>query len=62
MGGWKVNPKVMMTGMINPDGTIGPVGGILEKASAAASVGAKLFLIPPRARGFRSSRRPSRRA
>ncbi|AMQ18475.1 S16 family serine protease [Thermococcus peptonophilus] len=44
--GWKVNPKVMMTGMINPDGTIGPVGGILEKASAAASVGAKLFLIP----------------
>ena len=44
--GWKINPKVMMTGMINPDGTIGPVGGILEKASAAHSVGAKLFLIP----------------
>ncbi|ASJ14978.1 S16 family serine protease [Thermococcus radiotolerans] len=44
--GWKVNPKVMMTGMINPDGTIGPVGGILEKASAAHDVGAQLFLIP----------------
>lgn len=44
--GWEVNPNVMMTGMINPDGTIGPVGGILEKAAAAASVGAKLFLIP----------------
>ncbi len=44
--GWKINPDVMMTGMINPDGTIGPVGGILEKASAAHSVGAKLFLIP----------------
>ncbi|ASI99180.1 S16 family serine protease [Thermococcus celer] len=44
--GWKVNPKVMMTGMINPDGTIGPVGGILEKASAAHEVGAELFLIP----------------
>ncbi len=44
--GWKVRSDVMMTGMINPDGTIGPVGGILEKASAAASVGAKLFLIP----------------
>ncbi|WP_456365441.1 S16 family serine protease [Thermococcus sp.] len=44
--GWKINPNVMMTGMINPDGTIGPVGGILEKAGAAASVGAKLFLIP----------------
>ena len=44
--GWKVRDDVMMTGMINPDGTIGPVGGILEKAAAAASVGAKLFLIP----------------
>ncbi|ASJ02120.1 ATP-dependent protease [Thermococcus profundus] len=44
--GWNVKSDVMMTGMINPDGTIGPVGGILEKASAAASVGAKLFLIP----------------
>ncbi|NJE02395.1 S16 family serine protease [Thermococcus sp. JdF3] len=44
--GWKVNPKVMMTGMINPDGTIGPVGGILEKASAAHDVGATVFLIP----------------
>ncbi|NJE05366.1 ATP-dependent protease [Thermococcus sp. M36] len=44
--GWNVNPNVMMTGMINPDGTIGPVGGILEKASAAHDVGAQLFLIP----------------
>ncbi|ALM75627.1 S16 family serine protease [Thermococcus barophilus] len=44
--GWKLRNDVMMTGMINPDGTIGPVGGILEKASAAHSVGAKLFLIP----------------
>ncbi|WP_297418891.1 S16 family serine protease [Thermococcus sp.] len=44
--GWKLNPDVMMTGMINPDGTIGPVGGILEKASAAHSAGVKLFLIP----------------
>lgn len=44
--GWKVNPEVMMTGMINPDGTIGPVGGILEKASAAHEAGVKTFLIP----------------
>ncbi|HDZ36424.1 MAG TPA: ATP-dependent protease [Thermococcus sp.] len=44
--GWDVNPKVMMTGMINPDGSIGPVGGILEKASAAHEVGAEVFLIP----------------
>ena len=44
--GWKIRKDVMMTGMINPDGSIGPVGGILEKASAVHSVGAKLFLIP----------------
>ncbi len=44
--GWEVRKDVMMTGMINPDGSIGPVGGILEKASAAYSVGSKLFLIP----------------
>ena len=44
--GWRVNPRVMMTGMINPDGTIGPVGGILEKASAAHEAGAEIFLIP----------------
>ena len=44
--GWGVNSEVMMTGMINPDGTIGPVGGILEKAAAAHDAGVKLFLIP----------------
>ncbi|MCD6559750.1 MAG: ATP-dependent protease [Palaeococcus sp.] len=44
--GWKLRNDVMMTGMINPDGSIGPVGGILKKASAAHNVGAKLFLIP----------------
>ncbi|MBC7095318.1 S16 family serine protease [Thermococcus sp.] len=44
--GWEVRKDVMMTGMLNPDGSIGPVGGILEKASAAYSVGSKLFLIP----------------
>jgi len=44
--GWKINPNVMMTGMINPDGSIGPVGGILEKAAAAHEAGVKLFLIP----------------
>ncbi|AMM54773.1 S16 family serine protease [Pyrococcus kukulkanii] len=44
--GWKVRNDVMMTGMINPDGSIGPVGGILEKASAAHQAGARIFLIP----------------
>ncbi|MBC7081544.1 MAG: hypothetical protein H5T44_04825 [Thermoplasmatales archaeon] len=37
---------VIMTGMVNPDGSIGPVGGILEKGSAAGSAGFKYFLVP----------------
>lgn len=37
---------VMMTGTINPDGTIGQVGAVLEKARAAKDVGATLFLVP----------------
>ncbi len=44
--GWEMNESVYMTGAINPDGSIGPVGGIVEKLEAAASEGAKLFLIP----------------
>ncbi len=41
-----LNNSIMITGTINPDGTIGQVGGILEKASAAKQIGAKLFLVP----------------
>jgi len=41
-----VNSNVIMTGMINPDGSIGPVGGILEKGEAAGKAGMKYFLIP----------------
>jgi len=41
-----INPEVMMTGAINRDGTIGPVGEIVAKAKAAKDVGAKLFLVP----------------
>jgi uncharacterized protein len=37
---------VYMTGMIYPDGFIGPVGGIPYKLKAAAQEGAKIFLIP----------------
>jgi len=44
--GWDLDNKTMMTGMINPDGSIGPVGGIKEKIDAAHAVGAKRFLIP----------------
>jgi uncharacterized protein len=41
-----INQSVMMTGSINHNGIIGPVGQIIEKAKAAADVGAELFLIP----------------
>ncbi len=41
-----VDESVMLTGTINPDGTIGPVGGVLEKARAAKSIGAETFLVP----------------
>ncbi len=44
--GVRTNSSVVMTGMVNPDGTVGPVGGIPEKLRAAAEAGAKLFLVP----------------
>jgi len=43
--GWDMDDETVMTGMINPDGSIGPVGGIIKKIDAAASVGANRFLI-----------------
>ena len=43
---WTISEDLVMTGMINPDGSIGPIGGIPYKIDAAASVGAKRFLIP----------------
>jgi uncharacterized protein len=42
----KMNSSVMMTGTINPDGTIGEVGGVLEKAKAAKEIGVSTFLVP----------------
>ncbi len=41
-----IRDDVFMTGMIYPDGFIGPVGGIPYKLEAAAKNGAKIFLIP----------------
>lgn len=43
---WEMDNETVMTGMINPDGSIGPIGGIPQKIDAANSVGAKHFLIP----------------
>jgi len=43
---WTLDNGTVMTGMINPDGSIGPIGGIPYKIDAAHSVGATRFLIP----------------
>jgi uncharacterized protein len=43
---WTLDNSTVMTGMINPDGSIGPIGGIPYKIDAAYSVGATRFLIP----------------
>lgn len=43
---WEIREDVMATGTINPDGSVGPVGGILEKARAAEDAGADTFLFP----------------
>ncbi|MEM4500440.1 MAG: S16 family serine protease [Candidatus Woesearchaeota archaeon] len=44
--GKELRNDVMITGTINPDGSIGQVGGILAKAKAAKEAGAKIFLVP----------------
>jgi predicted S18 family serine protease len=46
IGNKKINPEVAMTGTIEDDGSIGPVGGVLEKAQAASENGIKIFLVP----------------
>ncbi|MDE1867868.1 MAG: hypothetical protein KGI08_09205, partial [Thaumarchaeota archaeon] len=44
--GKQINNHVLMTGTIQPDGTIGPIGAADEKADAAGQYGAKIFLVP----------------
>jgi len=41
-----LNPGVYITGTINPDGSIGKIGGVMEKALAVSKQGAQVFLIP----------------
>lgn len=43
--GWEIRSDVVMSGTINPDETVGPVGGLYAKAQAASEV-ADLFLVP----------------
>ncbi len=40
-------PYIAATGTIDSEGRIGPVGGVFEKALAAAKAGKRLFIIPP---------------
>ncbi len=42
-----VREDIAITGTINENGSIGQVGGIPEKAQAAAENGINLFLVPP---------------
>ena len=44
--GKQLAPGVIITGTINADGSVGPVGGIPAKANAAKDVGATVFLVP----------------
>ncbi|MCC7078327.1 MAG: hypothetical protein IT198_14485 [Acidimicrobiia bacterium] len=42
----ELDPDVTMTGTINPDGSIGPVGGIPQKIQGAVDAGKEKILIP----------------
>jgi uncharacterized protein len=44
--GEDLDTSVMITGTINHDGTIGPVGEILPKAIAAKEIGSGMLLVP----------------
>lgn len=46
INGDPIDDSVSMTGTINPDGSIGPVGGIPEKLKGAKDAGKRKVLIP----------------
>lgn len=41
-----ISNDVIITGTIESDGTIGEIGGVIEKAKAVADAGYKRFLVP----------------
>ena len=45
--GREMNTSIYVTGTINPDGSIGRVGGIIEKAIAIAEAGGDILIVPP---------------
>jgi uncharacterized protein len=46
LSGIEPDKRIMMTGTIEDDGSIGSVGAITEKAKAAKNAGAEIFLVP----------------
>ncbi|MBI5036368.1 hypothetical protein HZC09_03415 [Candidatus Micrarchaeota archaeon] len=44
--GKKIRPDITATGTIEVDGSVGQVGGVMEKVQAAAKHGVTLFLVP----------------
>ncbi|MCJ7672105.1 MAG: hypothetical protein MUP67_08650, partial [Acidimicrobiia bacterium] len=50
--GDKIKKDIAMTGTVNPDGTVGPVGGIPFKVEGAGKAGFKRVLIPAGQRNF----------
>jgi hypothetical protein len=44
--GDEVDPAMTMTGTVNPDGSVGPVGGIPHKIEGAAAAGKTTVLVP----------------
>ncbi|WP_317063502.1 S16 family serine protease [Methanoculleus caldifontis] len=46
--GFPLNESVTVTGTVDETGGIGPVGGVLEKAEAAAASGKTLLVLPER--------------
>lgn len=42
----RLNTNFSVTGTISPNGTIGPIGGVFDKASAVKSGGLSYFLVP----------------
>jgi hypothetical protein len=55
MSGAQIDASVTMTGIINPDGTIGPVGGIPEKFAGSIEKGKKRLGFPIGMRWARSA-------
>ncbi len=44
--GTQPRPDVILTGTIDQDGSVGAIGGVVEKATAAKEAGKTLFLLP----------------